>query len=191
MVFQPLNLPLFLTNSFRFLTLLVHFLCPGKLAYIFSTPKRSEKSDPLNYRPIGIASCNSKTIVTIITKQLITFLETSNLLYDLQYSFRKSKSNGDLLAYAAHDWFSAIESYDESRVISLDIPRPLIASGTRVFSLNYKFLVSTSLSLNRMVASSLIGQLSSEETASSLICTPSILVYPRTLSSLLYSSFTS
>ena len=28
---------------------------------------------------------------------------------------------GDLLAYAFHSWFSALESYGESRVISLDI----------------------------------------------------------------------
>ena len=57
---------------------------------------------------------------TIITKQLLTFLETSNILSDHQYGFRKARSTGDLLAYAVHDWSSALESCGESRVISLE-----------------------------------------------------------------------
>ena len=57
---------------------------------------------------------------TIITKQLLTFLETSNLLSDHQCGFRKARSTGDLLAYAGHVWSSALESSGESRVISLD-----------------------------------------------------------------------
>ena len=60
---------------------------------------------------------------TIITKQLLTFLETNNLLSDHQYGFRKARSTGDLLAYAVHVWSSALESSGESRVISLDISK--------------------------------------------------------------------
>ena len=60
---------------------------------------------------------------TIITKQLLTFLETNNLLSDHQYGFRKAMSTGDLLAYAVHVWSSALESCGESRVISLDISK--------------------------------------------------------------------
>ena len=60
---------------------------------------------------------------TIITKQLLTFLETNNLLSDDQYGFRKARSTGDLLAYAVHVWSSALESCGESRVISLDISK--------------------------------------------------------------------
>ena len=60
---------------------------------------------------------------TIITKQLLTFLETNNLLSDHQYGFRKARSTGDLVAYAVHVWSSALESCGESRVISLDISK--------------------------------------------------------------------
>ena len=60
---------------------------------------------------------------TIITKQLLTFLETNNLLFDHQYDFRKARSTGDLVADAVHDWPSALESCGESRVISLDISK--------------------------------------------------------------------
>ena len=60
---------------------------------------------------------------TIITKQLLTFLETNNLLSDHQYGFRKARSTGDLLSYAVHVWSSALESSGESRVISLYISK--------------------------------------------------------------------
>ena len=58
---------------------------------------------------------------TIITKQLLAFLETNNLLSEHQYGFRQARSTGDLLAYAVHAWSSVLESYGESRVIFLDI----------------------------------------------------------------------
>ena len=60
---------------------------------------------------------------TIITKQLLTFLEATNLLSDHQYGFRKARSTGDPLACAVHVWSSALESSGESRVISLDISK--------------------------------------------------------------------
>ena len=94
-----------------------------KQAHVFPIPKKGDKSNPLNYRPIAITSLISKTMETIITKQLLTFLETNNLLSDHLYDFRKARSTGDLLAYAVHVWSSALESSGESRVISLDISK--------------------------------------------------------------------
>ena len=60
---------------------------------------------------------------TIITKQLLAFLETNYLLSDHQYGFRQARSTGDLLAYVVYAWSSALDSYGESRVISLDISK--------------------------------------------------------------------
>ena len=60
---------------------------------------------------------------SIITKQLLAFLETNNLPSDHQYGFRQARSNGDLLAYAVNAWSSALESFGENRVISLDISK--------------------------------------------------------------------
>ena len=91
-----------------------------KKAHVFPIPKTGDTSNPLNHRPIAITSLLSRTMETIITKQLLTFLETNNLLSYHQYGFRKARSTGDLLAYAVHVWSSALESSGESRVISLD-----------------------------------------------------------------------
>ena len=46
-----------------------------------------------------------------------------SILSDHQYGFRKARSTGDLLAYAVHDWSSALESCGESTVISLNISK--------------------------------------------------------------------
>ena len=92
-----------------------------KQAHVFPIPKKGDKSNSLNnYCPIAITSLIIKTMETIITKQLLTFLEINNLLSDHQYGFRKARSTCDLLAYAVHVWSSALESCGESRVISLD-----------------------------------------------------------------------
>ena len=60
---------------------------------------------------------------TIITKQLLAFLETNNLLSDHQYGFRQARSTSDLLAYAIHACSSVLDSFGETRVISLDISK--------------------------------------------------------------------
>ena len=90
---------------------------------MFLILKKGDKSDPSNYRLIAITSLISKTMETIVAKQLLAFLETKNLLSDPQYGFRQARSTGDLLAYAVHAWSSALESYGESRMTSLAISK--------------------------------------------------------------------
>ena len=88
-----------------------------------SYPKKGDKSNPLNYCPNAITSLVSKAMEAIVTKQLLTFLETKNLPSEHKYGIRNARSTGDLLAYAVHDWSSAIESCGERRMIPLDISK--------------------------------------------------------------------
>ena len=81
------------------------------------------KSDLLSYRPIAITSLISKTMETIISKQLLAFLKTNSLLSSHQYSFLQARSTGGLLAYIVHASSSPQESYCESRAIFLDISK--------------------------------------------------------------------
>ena len=89
----------------------------------FLYPQKEGRSDPSNYCPIVITSLISKTMETIITKQLLAFLEINSLLCDHQYGFQQARSTGDFLACAVHAWSSVLESYGENRVISLDISK--------------------------------------------------------------------
>ena len=59
----------------------------------------------------------------IINKQVLSFLEGSELLSDHQYGFRHGRSTGDLLAYVTNLWSSALESFGESHIIALDISK--------------------------------------------------------------------
>ena len=118
-----LNLPLFLTNYSSFPTLLAHFPTHGNKPTSFLSQKMATSLYQLNYHPLAITSLISRTMETIITKQLLTFLETNNLLSDHQYGFRMARSTGDLLAYAVHVWSSAVKSCSESRVISLEVSK--------------------------------------------------------------------
>ena len=113
-----LNLPLFLTNYSSFPTLLAHFPPRGNKSTSFLSQKKA--TSLIHSTIVPLQSLHSSLI---ITKQLLTFLETNNLLFDHQYGFRKARSTGDLLAYAVHAWSSALESSGESRVISLDISK--------------------------------------------------------------------
>ena len=160
-----------------------------KLAHVFSIPQKGDKSEPSNYRPIAITSFISKTMETIITKQLLAFLEANNILSDHQYGFRQARSTGNLLVYAVHAWSFALESYGESRVISLDISKAF----DRVWhkSLLAKLPIFGLHTLNAFLAFYLIGQLQSGSMATSLILILSTQVYLRALLSLLFCSSSS
>ena len=113
----------FLKNPFQLSYTFGTFPTSWKQAHVFPIPKKGDKPNPLNYCPIAVTSLISKTMETIIAKQLLTFLETNNLLSDHEYNFQKARSVGDLLAYAVHVCSSALESSGESRVISFDISK--------------------------------------------------------------------
>ena len=87
---------------------------------LFPFPKQAKN---LALQTIALSqSLISKTTETIVTKQLRVFLEIKNLRSGHQNGFRQLRSNGDILANAVA-WFSALEPYVESRVISLDISK--------------------------------------------------------------------
>ena len=167
------------------------FTSSWKLTHVFPVPKKGDKSDPSNYHPIAITSLVSKTMETIITKQLLAFLETNNLLSDHRYGLRQARSTGDLLAYGVHAWSSTLESYGESRVISLHISKAFDRVWHKVFLLNCQCLVFTSPSLQGYLAFYLIGQLLLGSMAISLNLILSTQVYIRAQLSLLFCSSSS
>ena len=156
-----------------------------KLAHIFPILIRDNKSGPSNYHPIAITSLISKTMETIITKQLLGFLETNNLS-DHQYGFQQPRYTGDLLAYAIHAWPSALESYSESRVTSPDVSWAFDHIWHKSLLAKLPMFNSTMLSLHRLLAFYLIDQLQLGLMSSSLSLIPSTHVCLRAQFSLLF-----
>ena len=54
--------------------------------------KKGEKYKPINYRPISLTCISCKLMEHIITSNIMTHLESNNILYNLQHGFRKHRS---------------------------------------------------------------------------------------------------
>ena len=56
-----------------------------KFAYIQPVPKKGDRSNPSNYRPIALISSLSKVFETILNRKILKHLSLHNLLSDCQY----------------------------------------------------------------------------------------------------------
>ena len=64
-----------------------------------------------------------KVFETILNDHFLKHLESSSLLSDHQYGFRRARSTGDLLSYVTSIWSSALRDFGESFVVALDISK--------------------------------------------------------------------
>ena len=94
-----------------------------KYAYVHPVPKKGDRSNSSNYRPIALLSCLSKAFESILNRKLLKHLSTSNLLSDHQYGFRKGRSTGDLLAFLTDSWSSSLSRFGETFAVALDISK--------------------------------------------------------------------
>ena len=63
-----------------------------KLAGVIPIPKDADSTNASNYRPISLLPIVSKIFEKVLYKQLYTYLEQNNILYEHQYGFRKHKT---------------------------------------------------------------------------------------------------
>ncbi len=93
-----------------------------KYAYVQSVPKKSDHSNPSNYRPITLLSCLSKAFETILNWKIHKHLSASSLLSDCQYGFHKGRSTGNL-AFLSNFWSSSLSSFGETYTVALDMSK--------------------------------------------------------------------
>ena len=105
---------------------LTHSVFPSnwKLASVIPVFKGSgAKSDPSNYRPISILPIMSKVFESLINQQLVDYLEEHELLTDVQYGFRHSRSTGDILSLITEHINRALNRRGEARLFAIDISK--------------------------------------------------------------------
>ena len=82
-----------------------------------------DKSAPSQYRPISLLSIISKLFECVINERVLDHLVKNNLLSDVQYGFRSSRSTADVLTVITHRISEAIAKGNHTRVIALDISK--------------------------------------------------------------------
>ncbi len=93
-----------------------------KYAYIQPVPKKGDRSNPSNYRPIALLSCLSKAIETILNMKILKHLSPANLLSDWQHGFLKGRTTGDL-ASLTNFWSSSLSRFSETFAVALDMSK--------------------------------------------------------------------
>src|SRR6201990_502230 len=96
-----------------------------KRALIQPVPKKGDPFQPSNYRPISLTSVLSKVFESILNRKIWKHLNSSNLISDRQYGFRKERSTGDLLSLLSDSWSSALRGFGESFAVALDISKAI------------------------------------------------------------------
>ena len=99
--------------------------CPSswKSAHVVPVPKKGNRSDPSNYRPIAITPLMCKVFESLISDALIVFLKSNDLISDRQYGFQKGRSAGDLLSYVFNLWAKALDRFGETVAVALDFSK--------------------------------------------------------------------
>ncbi len=90
-----------------------------KYAYVQPVPKKGDRFNPSNYRPIALLSCLSKAFKTILNRKIPMHLSSSNLVSDRQYGFRKARSTGDL-AFSTDSWSFSFSCFGETLAVALE-----------------------------------------------------------------------
>ena len=87
-----------------------------KIQNIAPIHKKGSKDEPGNYRPISLTSVPGKILESIIVDEIVSHLESNNLILDSQHGFRNGRSCLTNLLDFFHDMYSI---YDTSRAIDI------------------------------------------------------------------------
>ncbi len=95
-----------------------------KCAYIKPVPKKGDRSNPSNYRPIALPSCLSKAFENMLNRKILKHLSTFNFLSDHQYVFHKGRSTGDVLTFLTNCRSSSLGRFGETFAVAFDKTKP-------------------------------------------------------------------
>ena len=102
----------------------MNFLLVGRLPLLslFQAKDVTRRNHPATaYRLISLLPIAGKVFEALISKTLVPFLESHQLLSDMQYGFRYSRSTGDLLSDVTDHISRMFDKQDETRSVALDI----------------------------------------------------------------------
>ena len=104
-----------LCRLFRLILKTCIFPAAWKYSLVQPVPKKGDRSNPSNYRPIALTSTIAKVFESLLNSHIVKHLETNSLLSDHQYGFRKARSTGDLLSYLTGAAYSKVDSVTDCK----------------------------------------------------------------------------
>ena len=94
-----------------------------KMAKVVPIFKAKDKELFTNYRPISLLSNISKILEKAIHRQLYTFLQKYNVLYDNQYGFRPKRSTTDAITKFVSDVLLSFNAKEHCIAVYLDLSK--------------------------------------------------------------------
>ena len=92
-----------------------------KLAKIIPVYKDGDKHEFTNYRPISLLSSFSKLLEKIVSRQIIGFLNTHNVLYMHQYGFRTNHNTSQPVVHFTHKIYNALNQKPSATTLAIFI----------------------------------------------------------------------
>ncbi len=83
----------------------------------YSVPKKDDRSNPSNHRPIVLLSCLSKAFESILNLKIQKHLLTSYLIVNI------GCTTGDLFSLLTDSWSSSLSRFGETLSVALDISK--------------------------------------------------------------------
>ena len=94
-----------------------------KKADVVPIYKKGPKSKAENYRPVSLTSVSCKLLEHIITSSIMRYLESNNILTDLQHGFRKRRSCETQLITTINDLATTMDTKSQTDLILLDFSK--------------------------------------------------------------------
>ena len=94
-----------------------------KVAKVIPIHKGGEKTDVSNYRPISLLSTFSKIYKKVMRTRLTNFFDSYNILYEMQYGFRKGRSCEHVLLVAQNELLMALNKKQISILLLIDFSK--------------------------------------------------------------------
>ena len=98
-----------------------HFPALWKTAKVVPLLKKSDETEPKNYRPVSLLSVTSKILERVVYQQIIEYLETNNLLHHSHHGFRRHHSTTTALLEMHSNWVQSYEENKYTAVVLLDM----------------------------------------------------------------------
>ena len=94
-----------------------------KIARMIPIHKDGPKNNVANYRPISLLNSLSKVYEKLMYNRLISFLESNNSLFDMQYGFRSGRSCEQALLNAQNTLLNSLTNRQISLLLLIDFSK--------------------------------------------------------------------